>query len=245
MQHYSQINDKSWKQFLLKAIFRPLFKLLFINHSKSFTFVFKTTKINNCSIVTNLKEFIMCCPLFILNSNSEIFKESCWNIQENSTSNDVEVQLLIHQNNDNKDNHKNEKKSSILKSDGKIEDINAIQFYNNEIIQIFEYMNNQHHFELINNNEENIYKVLLFKLKRNEIKRRLKYPSELPNILLNTVNYNQNLNDIINEINGILFKPPYSILYGRINASKFNENISHQNSKIQNVDKSFYEGFLE
>ena len=85
-----------------------------------------------------------------------------------------------------------------------------------EIKDIFNYLNYRKKYVLIDENDQ--VDQISFKLKENEANRHLKYPRAIDEILLkDKIQIKNEIEKVLVKANEILFTPPYSILFGRIN----------------------------
>lgn len=229
--YYKQIDVKLSYDFLLNALFRPIFKLLFMMKSKSFTFVFETTQINDALIVTNLKDFILNFPLFLINNSKN--SSTCWSIQENQANENVEISLLAHINNRKENSKKNDEKKKKSTDDDQKTIFNT-QLIEEKIRDIFGYMNKQNQYQIISTCLENNCIKFLIQTKRNNVTRELKIHKDLININFNSINNLNDINEVIEKMGKILFEPPYLILFGRIEIHKRID---------KNLDETFYAAF--
>lgn len=165
-------------EFILKAIFRPLFCLIFHSKKHSYRFYFKTIKKNEKLIITNLKEFIMSNPLFHYendtiidrNDSNDSYKAFGWIVEEPKQDNILELNLKILEEqpsdslNNNDHTYNNHIKKKYLdeckdeqnrQKQGECESDISILNYNEKIDNIFRFMNKQNKFEVINNEKEN------------------------------------------------------------------------------------------
>ena len=106
---------------------------------------------------------------------------------------------------------------------------------------IFKMINSENIFKIIDQEEESDVKndmnVFCFISEEDEIERRILYPKYFKKFIFNKLNdLRYEIKNIINEMNEIIHKYPYNILFGRINLIS-NDNISN------NVDCDFIEGF--
>ena len=252
-------NEKIKTSFYFKAIFCPLFNLLFYSLNKSFSFLFNTIKINDRLIITNLKELILGNPLFHSQNDIKIG----WTTQEEGNKNQNKLNLMINQNesilnsfdssiDEVKDFDLKEKKMKMNEFYSKNNEINFNYYKNNEfeteLFHIFEFLNKQNQFEIIKNSEQqntdlsNNNHFIRFKFKENNRERFLIYPKFIFEMLINTLNENGNLiKEIVDEMSKLLFTPPYSILFGRIKIYSDNETVN-QNKTATNINESFYNG---
>ena len=215
--------------FFLKAIFRPLFYLLFHEEDESFVFNFDT---NNNNFIVNLKNLIFGNKLFH-DKNSNFIG---WTSFKNNSMDFIELNLQINKSKKNIFNEmKNEKKCSCA---------NEIYFRNilDEIKNIFIYMSKYEQYEFISENLSDAKSemiVVCIKNKNNNSEKCLRFPLFLCDLLF--MNFNimkESIDDILNEMYKMIFSPPYSILFGRFPyKNQSSEKIS------QNINNDFYNGF--
>lgn len=238
--YYSTEKNKSIK-FFLNSLFRPLFRLLFGLQNNSYSFSFLTQKSGTKSIFLNLKDFIINNPLYKL---SEIQNNSQFGWQKNE-KNLNEIELFISEN-EIKENLTHSKKNRQIYNLKEIND-NINSYFNyqfmNDFESIFNFMNIQNKFELINIQSNNDFEIYSIKSKQNNSECFLKFPKNLGEIILNTFNcLIINVDEIVDEMKKILFKPPYSILFGRIKIFALH-GIKANIDEIPEINQLFYEGF--
>lgn len=233
--YFSKSEDDEAINFIFKAIFRPLFSLLFILKNKSVSCIFKIKLINQKYQIINLRELILNNPMFHVPNLSL----SGWSITELNTSDYLELKLIQQDLENNEFNNSNFKKiidiSQNLFSKPEIND------FRNEVNDIFQYMNINKQFKKIeNNNQQNENNIFLIKSKYNDDKRALLYPKNFCQLLINSCKNTTVLSEIINDMENIIYAKPYSILFGRIKI--YNHN---QTNTIGNINDIFYEAFNE
>ena len=216
-QEETETNKEKTENYLMKAIFQPLFRLLFQQNNESYSFQFN---FNKNEILSNLKDFFFKCPLFYKSNDSN------WIV--NDHNNDVKsITIYIQNKKENKENFK-----SKLKENSKID----VSFFKEKIKYILNMMNNEGKIEIIEENDN--LNEIKFKFKEDDVIRYIKYPQNLYEKIFQDIhNIQQEIDSVIEEGMKILYEPPYYILFGRIKIFKDKKPIR------KNINESFYKGF--
>ncbi|KAK8837928.1 hypothetical protein M9Y10_035870 [Tritrichomonas musculus] len=242
--YLSKNENKKAIKYLLQAIFRPLFKLILStdNLSHSFTLTEKIDK-------ENLIDFILHFPFFDLSDEIEA-KEK--NIVANNNWKTIEVKynkvkkVTLYSKSSEPHNNVNEnlnsqkeflKHKGFMLNDNETEDLDYD--FSQEIKSIFEYYNVDKHFEMEMQTDllKNL-EIIQIKSDNDDIIRYFEYPNVLFTSFFNNIDKKMNeIDEIIRELNSLLYNKHKPILFGRIKIKK--------NKSIPNNDRLFKEGFSE
>lgn len=188
-QYYLQqqrINNA--RDYFIKAIFQPLFRLLYLLDDESYTFLFKYKIKNRKIIFSNLKDFIFKFPLFNF-SNGNVNSETGW-IKNKKGTNEIilESQYIVQKYKENKE-------------------------FQETIKYIFDNMNKKNKFTLLLLSQNEIR----IKSKNEEIERCLYFSNFLYYMIFEDIEQiKEEIDDVIDQLKTILFEPPYPILFGRM-----------------------------
>lgn len=228
-KYYFNENEEYALKYLIGAIFKPLFKLVFASTKHSFAFHLSRSEID-------FQDFILLYPLFDLKHQKDQDNHllNSWE-KINSKENIKEIILLdemtSHDNNDNKmfDMQKHETNELM-----------------NEIKKIFNFYNVDQNYKITGDFIENNYRILQIKSNDDDIIRYLKFPLKLYEIFLTMIKEKTNkIDETIEELYSIIFSEPYSILFGRIrinfNATK--KVIETPTQSLNSINELFYQSF--
>ncbi|KAK8878478.1 hypothetical protein M9Y10_005253 [Tritrichomonas musculus] len=213
----------------VKAIFRPIFKLLIQSHCKSFSLLIKNNKIN-------LKNFFIQFPLFNLNYDQENSENEDFKIEEDSKEIKYFKMIIANDEKSNEnllysaklDKYKNEEQSSFY---------DTINCQTNQIIlKICEELNQENLFTIKEETNEDM-NLIQIKVNHNNTERFLQYPKNIDFIICNTFHSSAEIKEIMDIMEEILFSNPSPILFGR-----FPDNSKNIKNKSEQIKRLFYEG---
>ena len=231
------------KEYLFKAIFNPLIRLLLNQNCISYSFHFRSEN----EKISNINDFFLNFPLF----NVENEESSEWKLIEQSSDKKKVISILHNEEckseeNDIISNKNNQEKESLIE---KLEEENNIvsqynkryldTHFKEQIESIIKEMNDQEGSNKINLesnfDEDSNVNTIRFK-KKEEIERIFEYDNNLyNNLFVNIETLKIDIDNILKEINSIIYKQPYNILFGRI---KQKQDIKNTNE----INQSFYDG---
>lgn len=214
-------NKKHGKEFFRKAMFGTLFGLLDCSKNHSFAFQFKIQKNNEDQMPSNLKDFFLDIPF--LNQDPD----SNWKMFELPSGQMPQIKITIENNDENEISIKNRISDLIIDcEDCSCEECANKNENKNYIIDPF-----IHGFNLIDENKEiEIDQNTILPKEKNMLEhqiqsridntiRHLYYPEGLDEFFFNSNNDGEMLNEIIQiieEMDKVLFTKPNPILFGRI-----------------------------
>lgn len=216
---------------IIRAIFRPILKALFISNYDSYQFTVKNHNNNS-----NLKDFFLKFPIFNFNKQNQ----SGWKMIKKS-ENIKTIEILIENDDSSLSNIKYKRKAP------ESEDLNSLFEVNyhikQKVIDIFNELNKtcKTRFQIINETEieqnSSLYELKF--ISNDNITRCLKFPVCFDHKIFNYVDLlNDEINKVVEEMGKILFSEPLSILFGR-----FPEHIYHDKyPKRKDINFLFYEG---
>lgn len=225
--YLSNNNELNAKKYFIKAIFSSLFSLLLQSDNQSYSFQF-----NNKSLLSDLKDFIFNYPLFDISHQIKLNAPSKWKTYSFSLDDNSKIRMV----NINcvNENHFNDQ--LLKKNKQKILPDVENEIYINEIKMISQ----KYNFRLIENTQQNYSSFIQFHLisDENNIEYYLQHFININEIFFYDIKeLKKIIDDLIEEMNSILFKKPYTILFGRIQKHKSKEK------PIQDIDQFFYRGF--
>ena len=233
-----QFNEKKSNEYFLYSMLLSLFVLLLNSKQKSYAFNFRTITKNGQKIIAGLKELLINNPLYFPNNQNEVLNQSNLNVKWDSKDpisvNHIQIFLNVIEE-EKIDNFlvKNIQKKKCEK--------NSNLRFKEALMNVFNYLNNKNQYEYIKENDHDEFNET-FSFKYDEKIFDIIYPKNLCKLFINKyIELKDNIVEIIDEMNKILFTPPYKILFGRINiyAANQNQNINC----IHNINEQFYEGF--
>lgn len=236
------------QEYLMKSIFQPLFRLLVQPTRHSYSFTFKCNHQNGGAKITNLKDFYLNFPLFNLQKKFEPNNvESGWKKNEYCSKDKKIILNFENESHSNELQNKNGlndyKKKNVINNSDQIADSSLIDRYQN--IELIEKVDNilknmkigikEQEFRYESQTNMN---TIQFKLTDDNINLILQYPNDLHDKFLKIIDeYKLLIQDIILEMNSIVYNPPYCVLFGRI-------PIEQEIKKNNEINQLFYEGFL-
>ena len=264
----SEINIETAKHYLMKSMFQPLFRLLFLSTCNSYSFSLKYIYQKGKIKISNLIDFYLNFPLFKPN-NSNCNSSSEWRISDTQTKekkSTISIQNKEHEDfdysnfiNANEDKNNKEKYKEKAYNKKYFEEYKNMHFknpdfnfypnsgeINNQNTEFQGYIENilQNMKDLDEEQDTKFDRkanMNIFSLisKNDEIKRMLKCTNSLyENLFGNIEEYKYDIENIIQNMKSIIYTPPYCILFGRI-------PINPEIDKVNDVNKSFYEGLYD
>lgn len=187
LSHYNftrkeiSIHEQLCEDLFLNAIFHPMISLVFHSKCHSYSFCFKVIEHNDNFIITNLKDFIICNPMFHHENESSIDLQDSfgWTVTRPKHNDTLELKLLIQKDheisnpankNNNDINLKEESfeysKDEVISYSKEIQendkcsisnnDENSFLYYQEKIENIFDFKNKHKKYVLIPNKNESI-----------------------------------------------------------------------------------------
>lgn len=206
--------------YFIDALTEPLCGLLAYSQYHSYSFQFQMMKNEENKSFSNIKDFFLNFPLFNLEKRDS---SSSWNLHELHQNDNPQINITLIRNENIVSNEIDINIMPNLSQDeidkiGKTVPKGLIESSIRNILTCFDFqnmteLNNTNDFS---NNDENQNKIEITSDEDNSIKSLI-YPKNIDEIILFNDNYIiEEITDIINQMDEILFTPPYSILFGRI-----------------------------